>query len=256
MTTESTITQPPSEGFRWRLGHALAIATLLVSVTVALVAWNNARQRELKLAEAQFHATVGKLASLVQLRMTSYALTQRGGASLFAALKRPSAEQWRSYTDGLALDEHFPSLIGLGFAAYVDQSKLMQMQLQIRDAGGGMLDVRPHGLRQRYGPIIYLEPGTPENLAAIGYDMYSDPVRHRAMQAAMESGKIQLTGVVQLIQDNGKPAKGLLLYTPVLCGRSGAGRAVRATFVTRRLGLFALPCRADARTRGRARQDI
>ncbi|MDI1253333.1 CHASE domain-containing protein [Thermomonas sp.] len=218
MMTDGIETQQQAQVFRWRIGHVMAIAIFLVSSALALVAWNNARERELRLAEAQFHATVGKLASLVELRMTSYALTQRGGASLFAALKWPSAEQWRSYADGLALDEHFPSLIGLGFAAYADQSQLMRMQLQIREAGGGLLDVRPHGVRPHYGPIIYLEPHTPENQIAVGFDMYSDPIRQRAMQAAMESGEVQLTGAVQLVQDNGKPTMGLLLYTPVYAG--------------------------------------
>lgn len=219
----TTIAAAPQDGrkrteFRWRFGHWLAVATLLMSAAVVLLAWNNARQREIKLAEAQFHATVGKLASLVQLRMTSYGLTQRGGAALFAAVTWPSAQQWRSYTDGLALREHFPALIGLGFAAYADQSRLVRMQLQIREAGGGLLDVRPHGIRQHYGPIIYLEPLTPENRAAVGYDMYSDPVRERAMQAAMESGQSQLSGVVRLVQDDGRQTIGVLLYTPVYPG--------------------------------------
>lgn len=219
MTTDAIEPQQQEQGFRWRIGHVLAIATFLVSSALALVAWNNARERELKLAETQFHATVGKLASLIELRMNSYALTQRGAASLFAALKWPSAEQWRSYVDGLALDQQSPSLIGLGFAAYADQSQLMRMQLQIREAGGGLLDVRPHGLRPRYGPIIYLEPRTLQNRAAVGYDMYSNPVRQRAMQAAMESGQVQLTGVVQLVQDKGRPIQSLVLYTPVYTGQ-------------------------------------
>ncbi|MEO6227873.1 MAG: CHASE domain-containing protein [Thermomonas sp.] len=207
-------------GFRWRFGHVLAVVTLLVSAAVVLLAWNNARARELRLAESQFHATVGKLASLVQLRMISYGLTQRGGASLFAAVTWPSAQQWRSYTDGLALQEHFPALIGLGFAAYADPSKLMRMQLQIRETGGGLLDVRPHGIRPYYGPIIYLEPSTPENQAAVGYDMYSNQVRQRAMQTAMESGQSQLSGAVRLVQDNGTQTVGMLLYTPVYADAS------------------------------------
>ncbi len=219
MTTDGIEMPQQAQLSTWRIGHTLAIATLLVTAAVALSAWNNARERELKLAEAQFHASVGKLASLVQLRMTSYTLTQRGGASLFAALKWPSAEQWRSYADGLALSQHFPSLIGLGFAAYTDQSKLVRMQLQIREAGGGLLDVRPRGVRQHYGPILYLEPRTPENVAAIGYDMYSNPIRQRAMRAAMESGEVQLSGVVMLVQDTDRKKRhGLLLYTPVYAG--------------------------------------
>ncbi len=215
---DNTSAQEPPRDFRWRFGHVLAILTLLVASAIALMVWSSARERELKLAETQFHAKVGKLASLVQLRMTSYALTQRGGASLFAALDFPTPQQWHNYTEGLKLAEQFPALIGLGFAAYTDQSQLMRLQLQIRENGGGLLDVHPRGVRDHYGPILYLEPRTPANRSAIGYDMYSDPVRRRAMQAAMASGEVHLSAPVDLVQDNGAQGQGMLLYTPVYAG--------------------------------------
>lgn len=198
----------------------MAILTLLVACAIALMVWSSARERELKLAEAQFHAKVGKLASLVQLRMTSYALTQRGGAALFAAVESPTSQQWHSYTEGLDLNGQFPALVGLGFAAYVDQSSLMRLQLSIREAGGGMLDVHPRGVRNRYSPIIFLEPRTEENRSVIGYDMYSSPARQRAMQAAMVTGDVQLSEAVILAQDNTKQVQGLLLYTPVYKGET------------------------------------
>ena len=220
MPNAPTATHDAPSGFRWRFGHVLAVVTLLVSATVVLLAWSNARERELRLAEGQFHATVGKLASLVQLRMTSYGLTQRGGASLFAAVTWPSPQQWRSYTDGLTLQEQFPELMGLGFAAYADQSKLMRMQLQIRETGGGLLEVRPHGKRPHYAPIVYLEPRTMANTTAVGFDMYSNPVRQRAMDTAMASGQSQLSGALILGRDIGTKTVGLLLYTPVYANES------------------------------------
>ena len=205
----------PTAGLRWRFGYPFAVLVLLVSLGLVLSAWNNARERELELAEAQFHSRVGKLASLVQLRLTSFEITLRGGASLFAALKWPSPEHWRSYTDGLALQGRFPSLTGLGFAAYADPAKLSRLQLLIRDSGNGRFSVHPHGIRTQYGPIVYLEPRTRENLLALGYDMYSEPVRQAAMRAAMDSGQTRMTGMVHLVQDGGRPIPGMLLYTPV-----------------------------------------
>ncbi|MEO5962487.1 MAG: CHASE domain-containing protein, partial [Thermomonas sp.] len=218
MTTEDIAVQRPSHGFRWRFGHSLAILTLVLSSVIVLLAWNNARERELKLAETQFHAKVGKLASLVQLRMTSFELTQRGGASLFAAVDFPTAQQWHNYAEGLSLKTQYPALLGLGFSAFADQSKLMRLQLQIRESGGGLLDVRPHGRRERYAPIIYLEPRSPENLSAIGFDMFSKPVRRRALQESMASGEVRLSGVVSLVQDTDRKKKGMLLFTPVYRG--------------------------------------
>ena len=214
------------------MGHAFAITTLLVSSVIALVVWNNARERELRVAEAEFHSTAGKLATLVQLRLISYTLTQRGGASLFAALKWPSSAQWRSYADGLALQDQFPSLLGLGFAAHVDQSRLVQLQLQLRESGEGLLDVRPHGRRPQYGPIVYIEPHKSNNQLAIGYDMYSEPIRQTAMQAALDSGRPKLSGKVQLVQDGGKQIAGMLLFTPVYqAAQVPANRAQRRTSV-------------------------
>ncbi|QIL20675.1 CHASE domain-containing protein [Thermomonas sp. HDW16] len=202
-------------GLRWRFGYPFAVLVLLVSLGLVFSAWSNARNRELELAESQFHSTVGKLASLVQLRLTSFEITLRGGASLFAALKWPSPEHWRSYADGLALPSRFPSLTGLGFAAYADPAKLARLQLLIRDSGNGRLSVHPHGVRPQYGPIIYLEPHTHENLLALGYDMYSEPVRQAAMRAAMDSGQTRMSGMVHLVQDGGRMSPGLLLYAPV-----------------------------------------
>ncbi|MDQ3038356.1 MAG: CHASE domain-containing protein, partial [Pseudomonadota bacterium] len=137
---------------------------------------------------------------------------------MFAALSFPTARQWRSYADGLELHQQLPSLFGLGFAAYVDQSELIRLQLQIRDTGGGMLHVRPRGLRERYGPIVYLEPRTSSNQTAIGYDMYAEPTRHTAMMAAMVSGDVKLSGPVKLVQDSGNSPLGMLLFTPVYRG--------------------------------------
>ncbi|QDA56008.1 PAS domain S-box protein [Thermomonas aquatica] len=217
----------PAAGLRWRLGYPFAILVLLVSLGLVFSAWNNARERELELAESQFHSTVGKLASLVQLRLTSFDITLRGGASLFAALKWPSPEHWRSYTDGLALQGRFPSLAGLGFAAYADPSKLARLQLLIRDTGNGRFNVHPHGLRPQYGPIVYLEPHTAENLRAVGYDMYSEPVRQAAMRAAMDNGQTRMTGMVHLVQDGGREIPGLLLYTPVYDTSLPPGNAIQ-----------------------------
>jgi len=205
-----------STALRWRFGYPFAILVLIVSLALVFSAWSSARQRELNLAESQFHGSVGQLASLVQLRLTSYDITLRGGASLFAALKWPSPQQWHSYTDGLALGSRFPSLAGLGFAVYADPEQLSQLQLLIHQTGYGRFSVYPHGRRQHYGPIVYLEPRTPDNVRALGFDMYSEPVRQAAMRAAMDSGQTRMSGLVQLIQDQGKPpVPGLLLYSPV-----------------------------------------
>ena len=97
-------------------------------------------------------------------------------------------------------------------------SRLPDLQTEWRESGYGMLEVRPRGVRRDYGPILYLEPKTAANIAAIGYDMYSEPTRAAAMLAALETGQPQLTGPVYLIQDGTEHKVGLVLYLPVYRG--------------------------------------
>ncbi len=201
-------------------GHVLALAVLLGALAVVLVAWRYARDREVVAAEVEFIASTGEISELLRQRLLQYELVTRGGAALFASVARPTAAHWQAYVEGMYIRDRFPALVGLGFAGYVPAARLDDLQLQWRDSGYGLLEVRPHGVREFYGPILYLEPRTAENLAAIGYDMYVHPARQAAMQASRDSGEARLTGVVHLVQDGTRRSNALLLYLPVY--RNGA----------------------------------
>lgn len=205
-------------GSRWRTpvgGYVLAVLVLLASLLLVLLYWRNAQQRELKGAEAEFNAETEAVTELLRQRLNTYALILRGGVSLFASVDRPSAEQWRNYVDALDIAHQYPGMIGLGYAPYVNGPGLQGLQIAMHDAGQGFYQVRPAGVREYYGPILYLEPRTPENVVAVGYDMFSEPVRHAAMAAARDDGRIRISGAVQLVQDAGTPSTGLVMYAPV-----------------------------------------
>ena len=198
-----------------RYGYPFALLVLVLSLVLVAIAWDHARQRELKLAAEQFRGIAGQQASLVQLHLNSIEITLRGGASLFAALDRPTPEQWRGYVDALKLQATFPSLIGVGYAASLDQGQLVRLQEAWRSDGRGLFELRPRGRRDFYGPILYLEPHTDLNRNAIGFDLYSEAVRRQAMRLAMDSGQSQLSGRITLGRDAAQPSPALLLIAPV-----------------------------------------
>src|SRR3546814_15443697 len=60
-------------------------------------------------------------------------------------------------------------------------------------------------------------PNDPLNHAALGYDMYSEPIRRAAMRRAWQTGRPAASGIVELVQESkarGKQA-GFLIYVPV-----------------------------------------
>ncbi|KRB04422.1 CHASE domain-containing protein [Lysobacter sp. Root690] len=207
-------------GLTPRRGYLLAFIVFIVALVLVLTAWRIARDREQRSAQAEFVAQTVQVTELIQQRLVNYELVARGGVSLFASVQRPTAAQWKAYVEGMNLQRRFPATLGLGFTGYVPQRLLVQLQHEWRDAGYGLLTVRPFGQREIYGPVLYLEPKTPANVETIGYDMFSEATRHAAMEAALESGQARLSGKIQLLQDKreGVTSTGMILVLPVYLG--------------------------------------
>ncbi|MGO4549919.1 CHASE domain-containing protein [Lysobacter sp. 2RAF19] len=199
-------------------GFALAVLVLIATVALVLTAWRAARENALAGAQAEFHGSTSEIVELLQQRLVNYELTIRGGAALFASVARPSPAEWHAYVDGLNLAQRFPAMTGLGYAAYVSHYGMQRLQIDTRDAGRGLLTIWPRGERERYGPILYLEPRTAENLSAVGFDMYSDPARRAAMRAAMREAMPRMSARVKLVQDLDPKPGGFLMYVPVFPG--------------------------------------
>ncbi|MGI8559986.1 MAG: CHASE domain-containing protein [Luteimonas sp.] len=196
--------------------YFLAVLVLVGSLTLVGLYARYAGERERDIARAEFVAEAKQAAALLRQKLLVYELATRGGVSLFATVERPTARQWRNYVDGLDLPGRFPGMMGLGFAESLSPRELESLQIELRDAGQGLFELRPKGVRDRYGPILYLEPQSVDNRAAIGYDMFSDPVRAEAMVAARDTGRTDMSGGVHLVQDADRPdALGVLIYSPV-----------------------------------------
>src|SRR5690606_2941032 len=93
--------------------------------------------------------------------------------------------------------------------------------------------IRPHGAREIYGPILLLEPQTVPNREAVGFDMFSEADRHRAMAAARDTGEVRLSGPLPLIQSGDGRPDGLLMFAPVYAnGVQPASTLARRTAIS------------------------
>lgn len=238
---------PDKPSLRERLrplrGHLWALVVLLASLASVLALWQLAYDRELRAADARFVSNTQEATELLKQRIINYELVAGGGAALFASVDRPTPTQWYGFADGMGIGSRFPGMVGLGFAGYVSGNRLQDLQNEWRETGWGVLRVRPEGERDHYGPILYLEPRSAENVQAIGFDMYSEPARKAAMEAALESGEASLSGPVHLIQDGATSRTGLLLYLPVY--RDGARPDSVAERQSAMLGWVYVPLRVD-----------
>ncbi|HSJ23419.1 MAG TPA: CHASE domain-containing protein [Longimicrobiales bacterium] len=196
----------------------LALALALTFATTAFVAAGT-RGRD----EARFDNAVQNATDRLIARLEVYISTLRGGASLFAADGGMDAERFQRYADRLELERWYPGIQGFGWTERIETGL------------DGEVD-EVHAIR-------FLEPMDERNQAAIGYDMYSEPVRRAAMRRARDLAEPAMSGRVILVQEIfGEQSPGFLIYVPVYVG--GEIPADVASRRDRLLGFVYAPFRA------------
>ena len=189
---------------------------LLFGLVVAGVVWQSFLRASAGEAKLLFQARADSIATAIVQRMRDHEQILLSSAGLFDASTGVTREEWRRYVTRLALSERYPGVLGVGFAEAIAAARLLQHIAGVRAQGYPDYRVTPEGPRQLYTAIVYLEPFSGRNLAAFGYDMFSEPTRQRAMRRAVDDGSTAMTARVTLVQEQQQQVQpGFLLYVPV-----------------------------------------
>ncbi|MET0981104.1 MAG: CHASE domain-containing protein [Telluria sp.] len=188
----------------------LAGTVFLVSLAITYGAWNGARRDEDASLAAQFEYRARDLATSMVRRMAVYEQVLRGTRGFMRGRLDVSRREFAEYFRTQNLQEHFPGIEALGVASIIPRRQL---------AGHG-------AAREVYTAITHIEPFSGRNLRAFGYDMYGEPVRRMAMDAARDGAAAALSGKVVLLQEGRNAQPGFLMYVPVY--RSGMPAATIA----------------------------
>lgn len=167
--------------------------------------------------EFAFQEKVKELKQTLQTRMKAQEQVLLGAAGLFAASKSVERDEFEKYIAQLNLAEGFHGHLGVGYSAWVKPAELSAAIEAVRAEGYPQFTIRPAlPLRTAYSMIVYIEPFAGRNLAAFGYDMYTETVRRTAMNYAVEKNTAGLSARVTLMQENDGPVQpGMLLYLPI-----------------------------------------
>lgn len=219
-----------------KLRYQSLSAFLLLVLTLALLVaiGMQLQQRNRHLLQTHFEIETQRITSKIGTRIIAYTQLLRGTAGLFAGSEKVDRNEWRNYVEKLDLDLNYKGLQGLGFSLLIPPQRLAEHIKTIRAEGFADYVIKPEGPRDVYTSIIYLEPFSGRNLRAFGYDMFSEPTRHAAMELARDTGATALSGKIKLLQETKVDVQaGLLAYHPVY-----ANGAVLQTVEQRRAALI------------------
>lgn len=170
--------------------------------------------------QLRFENAVEQIQSTVQIRMETHIALLRGTSGLFAVGDRVTRRGFQNYVERLGLRDRYPGVQGIGFAVRVFANEIAPLADSLRAQGRTDFEIRPPlPRRPEYYPIIYLEPEDRRNQVAIGYDMFSEPVRRAAMEQARDQATAIASGQVTLVQEvSAQKQAGFLIYVPIYRG--------------------------------------
>jgi two-component sensor histidine kinase len=198
----------------------VAAITMLSIYTIE----RSARQRAL----IELSSRTLAISSALERRANASSAYLRAGAAMLASQDSVQPEVFRRFVSELRLDADYRGAQGIGWTMVVRPDEIDAFNKILADGGQGeaRLHPMPTGEQPIMAPVTYLHPDTQRNRDALGYDMYSDPVRRAAMVEAERTARPTATGKVVLVQDRSTQQPGFLIYMPVFEAAPG-GRRLR-----------------------------
>ncbi|MFT4901810.1 MAG: PAS domain S-box-containing protein [Lentimonas sp.] len=195
-----------------QLPYFALVAVLIFTV----ILWSDSKTGVYSRAQDRLVGIAVSLEDAIEHRLGIYNQANYAGTGIFMGSDFVSRDEWREFVSRLNLAEFYPGILGLGYSQVIQPADLADHEELIRSRGFPDYKVRPEGDRDLYTPTIYLEPFSGPNLTAFGYDMYSEPTRRAAMEAARDTGAITMSRAVILVQEGKTDVQaGFLVYTPL-----------------------------------------
>ncbi len=190
-------------------------AVLVVALIVTVTVWEVTRLGTAERLQDRFTYRVEEVKAAVASQLSAYELMLLGGAGLFSVADQVSSNEWRTYVERLHIQSSYPGVLGVGVSWRVPAEQLSEFETRMAE---GQQDFRvwPRGDRDTYTSVIYLEPMNWRNQRAVGYDMFSEPVRRAAMEQARDSGHTSVSGKIKLVQETQQHVQaGFVMYVPL-----------------------------------------
>lgn len=195
----------------------LPVVVLVVGLVATFLSSYFTHVNALGKDQTRFENEVQDVRERIRRRLDTYIALLRAGAGLFAGSHDGvTREEFRAFVERLDLGRWYPGIQGIGFCLRVPAAEREKLVETARAEGVRGFKVWPDYPRDYYYPIVYLEPMDHRNQRAVGYDMFSEPVRREAMLRAARMAVASASGKVRLVQEIEPDVQpGFLIYVPI-----------------------------------------
>ena len=194
----------------------LPFLVLITCLIISSLYWNAANASRENEVRTYFEYRARDVKVRIEQRIIGHEEILRSTRGLFNASGKVNRSEFRLFNNSLSLIENYPGVQGVGFSSIIPSEQIKKHITGICAEGFPTYKIWPEGNRETYTSIIFLEPFAGLNLRAFGYDMFSEPVRRKAMETSRDLDETTISDKVSLVQETGRAVQaGFLLYLPV-----------------------------------------
>lgn len=198
--------------------HSLvALLVFAIGLGATLYYWKNLRQSVDTEFNNAYNQQMRNIGESVRGRLGVYENFLRSSAGLFSVHTGLTQDEWLRYQNAFNLARTYADIEGTGISRYLQKSEL-PAYLERRNAQGDAdFTIFPAGERQVYVPVTFHADYDAEDSDARvrGYDTYTEATRRAAMDRAVETNRMTMTGKVTLLNEADKSKSSFVLYFPV-----------------------------------------
>ena len=207
----------------------LPLLVLIAGLGVTYLLWQHEKENARRDLQATFDFHLRDISSRIEQRMAAYEQMLRGAQGFLESAPGAGRGDFAHYVDTLQLDANYSGIQGIGLITLTPAAARADLVARLRREGLTNFTLQPPGERPWLAPITQIEPLVGRNLALLGFDAYTEPVRRQALERARDSGNAALSGKVRLVSESpDDPQPGVLLYLPLYApGQAHANLAER-----------------------------
>lgn len=204
-----------------------------ISAVLTFLGWHLSNSLLHRSEIDRFEIEAQRVVNQMTVRMAHYEDALIAGvATLTSHQNNMTRAQWKNYASTLDLTHRYPGVNGIGVIREVGIDDLTSFE-KSQQTSWPEFNVFPQHDFEAHFPIVYIEPAQ-ENAAAVGLDVAFEVNRRTAALRARDLNSTQITGPIELVQDNGK-TPGFLFYAPFYKNNEGFDGLVYAPLVVKNL---------------------
>jgi len=193
-----------------------ALAILLLGLIMTGIATHYAQKEGEDEAVQEFVSVCNEIKIKTLDRLHANAQLLMNGAAFIQASDTVSRSAWKSFNEHSKYQKYLPGIHGLGYSIVIPQNQIGRHLKMVQKEGYAEYTIKPAGKRDLYTSVIYMEPFSDVNLYALGYDMFTEPIRRKAMEMSRDSDTAIMSAKVMLLQEVTMDLQpGIIMYVPV-----------------------------------------